>query len=209
MKLISANLLNRFWKNGVKPIKEKIEKHVTAGASASAFGHVKVTDSSAVTDSTGRALAATEKNATIEGTLANQVSKLNTYLRKIGSGFYVVKNLATTLSYGRNILNFNVAGWNDGCFSNDTFFVPEDGVYIFNLLFNAIIQSQTYISAFFMVNDNEGAYVIAETLNSSKTMGAYYCMKCKKGDRIQTAISVSVAGIQLSPGCTFSCVRIS
>ena len=40
-------------------------------------GIVKLSDSSAVTDSTGLALPATEKNATIEGTLANQLDILN------------------------------------------------------------------------------------------------------------------------------------
>ena len=43
-----------------------------------AYGMTKVTNSAAVTDSTGLALAATEKNATIEGTLANQLAQLNT-----------------------------------------------------------------------------------------------------------------------------------
>ena len=53
----------------------------TYGAgTTSNYGHVKLSDSSAVTNSTGLALPATEKNANIEGTLANQISKLNTNL---------------------------------------------------------------------------------------------------------------------------------
>ena len=44
-------------------------------ATSSVLGGVKTTDSSAVTDSTGLALAATEKNASINGTLANQIRK--------------------------------------------------------------------------------------------------------------------------------------
>ena len=47
-------------------------------ATLESLGLVKLSDSEAVTDSTGLALPATEKNATIEGTLANQISKLNT-----------------------------------------------------------------------------------------------------------------------------------
>lgn len=44
-------------------------------------GIVKLSDSSAVTDSTGLALPATEKNASIEGTLANQLDTLNSNLK--------------------------------------------------------------------------------------------------------------------------------
>ena len=47
-------------------------------ASTDEFGFVKLCDSSAVTDSTGLALPVTEKNASIEGTLAYQLSQLNT-----------------------------------------------------------------------------------------------------------------------------------
>lgn len=43
-------------------------------AASGVYGHVKLSDSSAVTDSTGLALPATEKNASIEGTLANQIA---------------------------------------------------------------------------------------------------------------------------------------
>lgn len=50
--------------------------HIYVKASTSAQGHVKLSDSSAVTDSTGLALPATEKNASIEGTLANQIANL-------------------------------------------------------------------------------------------------------------------------------------
>lgn len=49
-------------------------------ASPTTYGMVKVTDSAAVMDSTGLALAATEKNATIQGTLANKIAQLNTDL---------------------------------------------------------------------------------------------------------------------------------
>lgn len=49
-------------------------------ATSTTLGGVKTTDSSAVTNSTGLALAATEKNASINGTLANQISTLNSNL---------------------------------------------------------------------------------------------------------------------------------
>lgn len=57
--------------------------HVTTAATASVLGHVKLSDSSAVTDSTGMALPVTEKNATIEGTLAHQINELNTNLARL------------------------------------------------------------------------------------------------------------------------------
>lgn len=80
-------------------------------------GVVKLSDSSAVTDSTGLALPATEKNASIEGTLANQISAikyklfsyeangLTAYFRKVGRliDCYIqgqtVQELATASGY--------------------------------------------------------------------------------------------------------------
>ncbi len=54
--------------------------HISTAAALSVSGHVKITDSDAVTDSTGLALAATEKNASISGTLANLIYSVNTVL---------------------------------------------------------------------------------------------------------------------------------
>lgn len=52
-------------------------------ATASVLGGVKVTTSAAVTDSTGLALSATEKNASVEGTLAAQIATLNNDLGRV------------------------------------------------------------------------------------------------------------------------------
>ena len=57
-----------------------IDETTALRASLEAYGMVKLCDSSAVTDSTGLALPATEKNASIEGTLAAQIASLNTDL---------------------------------------------------------------------------------------------------------------------------------
>lgn len=66
----------------------------------------KLSNSAAVTDSTGLALPATEKNATIEGTLANQIAQLNTDLKTV---------TPTSLSNGIGIRCTstidNVSGW--------------------------------------------------------------------------------------------------
>ena len=62
----------------VERLERSIEEAKALRASFTAHGMTKVTNSAAVTDSTGLALAATEKNATIEGTLANQLAQLNT-----------------------------------------------------------------------------------------------------------------------------------
>ena len=59
-------------------IDELLKQFYERKATLESLGLVKLSDSEAVTDSTGLALPATEKNATIEGTLANQISKLNT-----------------------------------------------------------------------------------------------------------------------------------
>ena len=51
--------------------------HIGTSATANKGGHVKLSSSSAVTDSTGLALPATEKNASLVGTMANQIAALN------------------------------------------------------------------------------------------------------------------------------------
>ena len=51
--------------------------HIGTSATADKAGHVKLSSSSAVTDSTGLALPATEKNAALDGTLANKIDALN------------------------------------------------------------------------------------------------------------------------------------
>lgn len=86
-------------------------------AASGVYGHVKLSNSSAVTDSTGLALPTTEKNASIEGTLANQISAikyksfsyeangLTAYFRKVGRliDCYIqgqaVQELATASGY--------------------------------------------------------------------------------------------------------------
>ena len=65
----------------IEELTKAIEDATALRASLQAYGMVKLTDSSAVTDSTGLALPATEKNASIDGTLANQISQLNTDAR--------------------------------------------------------------------------------------------------------------------------------
>lgn len=69
-----------------KAVKEIIA-HMALKATGSVTGHVKVSSSAAVTDSTGMALAATEKNASLEGTLAYKLEQLNTNLKD--SVYYV------------------------------------------------------------------------------------------------------------------------
>lgn len=91
--------------------------HININATSAKAGHVKLSNSSAVTDSTGLALPATEKNASIEGTLANQISAikyksfsyeangLTAYFRKVGRliDCYIqgqaVQELATASGY--------------------------------------------------------------------------------------------------------------
>lgn len=66
------------------------------------YGHVKLSDSSAVTDSTGLALPATEKNATIDGTLANQIANirgLDLVWYNTGSNF----NMTDSYSENQNV----------------------------------------------------------------------------------------------------------
>lgn len=94
-----------------------VKNHTGTKATTSVQGHVKLSNSSAVTDSTGFALPTTEKNASIEGTLANQISAikyksfsyeangLTAYFRKVGRliDCYIqgqaVQELATASGY--------------------------------------------------------------------------------------------------------------
>lgn len=73
-ELTSKDSLKGLFAKCATAIKELIG-HITKNATASVLGHVKLSSSTSVTDSTGLALPATEKNADINGTLANQISK--------------------------------------------------------------------------------------------------------------------------------------
>lgn len=115
-ELESGESRNTFLGKIAKAVSELIS-HINVKASISATGHVKLSDSSAVTDSTGLALPTTEKNASIEGTLANQISVikyksfsyeangLTAYFRKVGRliDCYIqgqaVQELATASGY--------------------------------------------------------------------------------------------------------------
>lgn len=80
-ELESGEKLDTAFGKIAKAIKDFIS-HIVTKASSTVLGHVKLTDSSAVTDGTGYALPATEKNASIGGTLANQISKVKSDLGK-------------------------------------------------------------------------------------------------------------------------------
>ena len=70
----------------IDELDKKIEEAKELKATLEAYGMVKLSNSAAVTDSTtGLALPATEKNAALEGTLANQISQLNTNLIPLNS----------------------------------------------------------------------------------------------------------------------------
>lgn len=93
-------LQNKVITEQIEALTKAIEDATALRASLEAYGMVKLTDSSAVTDSTGLALPATEKNASIAGTLANQISQLNTDFEN----HTIVKNLYKGEQYA---LTFN------------------------------------------------------------------------------------------------------
>lgn len=79
-------LQNKVIAEQIESLNKAIDDAKALRATLEAYGMVKLSNSAAVTDSTGLALPATEKNASIEGTMANQISKLNsdnTYGRKV------------------------------------------------------------------------------------------------------------------------------
>lgn len=70
--------------------------HKTQQATATILGHVKLSDSAAVTEKGVYALDAVEKNAAVNGTLANKVDALNSSLENIGKIYhYDISVLAT------------------------------------------------------------------------------------------------------------------
>ena len=76
--------------------------HININATSAKAGHVKLSNSSAVTDSTGLALPVTEKNASIAGTLANKIenfsSKIDLLWSNNGSNFVKPDNALTRQS---------------------------------------------------------------------------------------------------------------
>ena len=71
---------NKVVKEQIDALTTQINNAIALRSSLEQYGMAKLSNSAAVTDSTGLALPATEKNATIEGTLANQIAQLNTNL---------------------------------------------------------------------------------------------------------------------------------
>lgn len=93
--------------------------HHTQKATTSILGHIKITNSAAVTDSTGLALAATEKNAAISGTLAHQIAQISAQnndltnsINQINSNMAGIKVFFDIKSINTN-LDWTTATFND------------------------------------------------------------------------------------------------
>lgn len=71
--------------------KTDAEAHCTQKATQSILGHVKLSNSAAITTPGEYALDAVEKNASVQGTLANLIQQTNSNLRAVGIG-YELKN---------------------------------------------------------------------------------------------------------------------
>ena len=76
-ELESGEEVETKWGKVAKAIKTVID-HIATRASITVLGHVKLSDSTEVTEKEGLALPATEKNPNMEGTLANQIDSINT-----------------------------------------------------------------------------------------------------------------------------------
>ena len=88
----------------VERLEKAIEDAEALRASPTVYGMTKITNSAAVTDSTGLALAATEKNATIGGTLANQLAQLNT---DYSNGWKTNPDTYVPVTYGEGFAAIN------------------------------------------------------------------------------------------------------
>lgn len=114
-------------------LQKAIDDATALKASLESYGMVKLTDSAAVTDSTGLALPATEKNASIDGTLAAQIASLNTEKGLI-SGEIDFDSLLTpgcyTVEYCANTpLNEyqwgNLIVYNSGSYAKTQIYIPH------------------------------------------------------------------------------------
>lgn len=90
----------------VEDANQAIANAMELRASLTDYGMTKVTNSAAVTDSTGLALAATEKNALIPGTLAQQISQLNT---DYSDGWKTNPNTYVPVTYGDGFEKINIS----------------------------------------------------------------------------------------------------
>ena len=81
--------------------------HISLSATTEKAGHIKLSNSSAVTDSTGLALPATEKNASLDGTMANQIAALNKSLDvksiEVSCNTDVALNVSASKASGRMV----------------------------------------------------------------------------------------------------------
>ena len=84
-------------------IAEGANNYSLPDATSSIKGGVILSNSEAVTDSTGMALPATEKNASLEGTLANKISELNSNLFPICTAVAPVDSLSRTVTFRGNL----------------------------------------------------------------------------------------------------------
>lgn len=89
--------------------------HISLSATTEKAGHIKLSNSSAVTDSTGLALPATEKNASLDGTLANKIDTLNKSLGvesiEVSCNTDVALNVSASKASGRMVcLNVVMTG---------------------------------------------------------------------------------------------------
>ncbi len=96
--------------------------HYTQKATASVLGHVKLSNSAAVTQTGQMALDAIEKNASVAGTLANQIQQTNSKLTdKVTctvSTSYITPRLLSIVPYGKILrtsidatVTDNTTGW--------------------------------------------------------------------------------------------------
>lgn len=138
-----ANRFNQFWNIGVKPIKEALNKKLDASKIAN----------NGTTTVPGYALDARQANPDIEGTLANQVSKINS---KLSNHDFSNTSLpsGTTLAQAVQILAEKVFPKKYDIIKNG---ILQNGI-TFNTQLNAPNPS-TYSS-------NGGAYVIRTSGNS-------------------------------------------
>lgn len=85
--------------------------HIKATASSTIAGHVKLSNSSAITEAGQYALDAVEKNASVEGSLANQIKKQTSIMEQDGSHITFISRKAPMLlnDWNKNYINIKNA----------------------------------------------------------------------------------------------------
>lgn len=151
-------------------------------ATKEAKGVVKLSDSEDVADSTGLALPATEKNASIEGTLAHEIAELNSILLDVGKTCCFRQSNTSKVSNGYCPVDIQEYNDDDSLYKADSngVLISKPGTYL--------------VVAHFHINFNENDGVKLSIKNSIKELlvSNHYDYNVNNSKQLQVTLSTIV-----------------